>query len=42
RKMMTLLSSSSNGVTEATERLLDRVIKTETNEEFLSTLSKEM
>ncbi|MBT3362904.1 MAG: transcription termination factor Rho [Chloroflexi bacterium] len=41
RKMMSLLSSNANGTAEATERLLERLAKTKTNEEFLNTLSKE-
>ncbi|MFC1998621.1 transcription termination factor Rho [Chloroflexota bacterium] len=42
RKMMSLLNSNANGTAEATERLLERLSKTETNEEFLTTLSKEV
>jgi transcription termination factor Rho len=42
RKMMSLLNSNANGSAEATERLLERLSKTKTNEEFLSTLSKEV
>jgi len=41
RKMMSLLNSNANGTAEATERLLERMSKTQTNEEFLTTLSKE-
>ena len=42
RKMMSLLNSNANGAAEATERLLERMSKTQTNEEFLTTLSKEV
>jgi transcription termination factor Rho len=42
RKMMSLLSSNANGTAEAIERLLERLSKTQTNEEFLATLSKEV
>jgi len=42
RKMMSLLTSNANGTAEATERLLERMSKTQTNDEFLATLSKEV
>ena len=42
RKMMSLLSTNANGTAEAIERLLERLSKTQTNEEFLTTLSKEV
>ena len=42
RKMMSLLNSNANGTAEATERLLERLSKTQTNEEFLASLSKEV
>jgi len=41
RKMMSLLNSNANGTAEAIERLLERLSKTNTNEEFLTTLGKE-
>jgi len=41
RKMMSLLNSNANGTAEAIERLLERMSNTQTNEEFLTTLSKE-
>jgi transcription termination factor Rho len=41
RKMMSLLNANANGSAEATERLLERLSKTQTNEEFLTTLGKE-
>ena len=42
RKMMSLLGTNANGTAEAAERLLARMRKTQTNEEFLGTLSKEI
>ena len=42
RRMANLVASSSQSPTEATERVLERLAKTPSNAEFLSTLSKEM
>ena len=41
RRIVNMLEDSPNS-TEATERLLDRLAKTQTNAEFLATLSKDM
>src|SRR4030043_30936 len=42
RRIVTMLAEDSPNNTEATERLLDRLAKTQTNAEFLATLSKDM
>ena len=42
RRMTALLASSGTDVSEATERLLERLSKTKTNTEFLASLSREM
>lgn len=42
RKMMALLNSNATGSAEAIERVLERLSKTETNEEFLATLNREI
>ncbi|HEX75605.1 MAG TPA: transcription termination factor Rho [Dehalococcoidia bacterium] len=42
RRIVNMLAEDSTNHTEATERLLDRLAKTQTNAEFLATLSKEM
>ena len=39
RRMMSMLSSSGASQTEPTERLLDRLSRTKTNEEFLESLA---
>ncbi len=41
RRMMSLVNSNSQNSTEATERILERLAKTPTNAEFLSTLTRE-
>jgi transcription termination factor Rho len=40
RRMMSMIASNANNPSEATERLLDRLGKTNNNAEFLMTLSK--
>ena len=40
RRMMSMIASNAQNPSEATERLLDRLSRTSTNEEFLTTLSK--
>jgi len=40
RRMMSMIASNANNPSEATERLLDRLSKTNNNAEFLMTLSK--
>jgi transcription termination factor Rho len=40
RRMMSMIASNAQNPSEATERLLDRLGRTSTNEEFLATLSK--
>ncbi len=40
RRMMSMIASNSSNPSEATERLLDRLARTSSNAEFLSTLSK--
>jgi transcription termination factor Rho len=40
RRMMSMIASNAQNPSEATERLLDRLGRTSTNEEFLQTLSK--
>jgi transcription termination factor Rho len=40
RRMMSMIASNAQNPSEATERLLDRLSRTSTNEEFLATLSK--
>jgi transcription termination factor Rho len=42
RRIVNMLAEDSPNNTEATERLLDRLAKTQTNAEFLATLSKDM
>jgi transcription termination factor Rho len=43
RRMVQMISANSpSGSSEATERLLDRMSRTETNEEFLTTLKQEV
>jgi transcription termination factor Rho len=42
RRMANLVASNSQSPTEATERVLERLAKTQSNAEFLATLSKEM
>ena len=41
RRMITLVSANSMNPTEATERVLERLTKTSSNDEFLATLAKE-
>ncbi|MFC1931135.1 transcription termination factor Rho [Chloroflexota bacterium] len=41
RRMVAMISSDSNNLVEATERILDRLRKTKTNAEFLENLNKE-
>ncbi len=40
RRMMSMIASNASNPSEATERLLDRLSRTNTNAEFLATLSK--
>jgi transcription termination factor Rho len=42
RRMMSMIGGNSPNATEATERLLERMSRTTTNEEFLATLKDEM
>jgi transcription termination factor Rho len=42
RRMMAAISSNSPNPTEATERLLERIARSQTNEEFLATLKQEV
>jgi transcription termination factor Rho len=42
RRMMSMIGSNSPNPTEATERLLERLSRTKTNAEFLTTLKDEM
>ncbi len=42
RRMVNLVSGSSASLTEATERVLERLAKTKDNAEFLATLAREM
>jgi transcription termination factor Rho len=42
RRIVNMLAEDSPNNTEATERLLDRLAKTQTNAEFLATLSKDV
>jgi transcription termination factor Rho len=42
RRIVNMLAEDTPNSTEATERLLDRLAKTQTNAEFLATLSKDM
>jgi transcription termination factor Rho len=42
RRMMAMIASNSPNPTESTERLLERMARTKTNEEFLMTLKDEM
>ncbi len=42
RRMAAMISSNSPNQTEATERIIDRLSRTSSNEEFLQTLTKEM
>jgi len=41
RRMVSIIASDSTNLTEATERVLERLRKTETNAEFLASLGKE-
>ena len=41
RRMVSMISSDSSNLVEATERILDRLRKTKTNAEFLTDLNKE-
>jgi transcription termination factor Rho len=41
RRLVSMLSASATGPTEATERVLDRLTRTKTNAEFLATLRSE-
>jgi len=41
RRMMSMVAADSVNFTEVTERIIDRLRKTETNAEFLATLNKE-
>jgi transcription termination factor Rho len=42
RRIVSMLAGDSDSSTSATERLLDRLAKTQTNAEFLATLSKDV
>ncbi len=42
RRMLSLVKSNSTSSTEATEKLLERLARTSTNQEFLTTLTKEV
>ncbi len=42
RRMVAMISSDSNNLVEATERILERLRKSKTNKEFLANLNKEM
>ena len=42
RRMVGMITSGSMEATEATEKVMERMTKTATNEEFLSTLTKGM
>ncbi|MBI3977239.1 MAG: hypothetical protein HY331_03545 [Chloroflexi bacterium] len=42
RRMVQMIASNSPNPSEATERLLERLSKTSSNREFLSTLTREM
>ena len=42
RRIVSMIAEDSSNPTEATERVLDRLSKTQTNAEFLTTLSKEI
>ncbi|MFQ5860947.1 MAG: transcription termination factor Rho [Dehalococcoidia bacterium] len=42
RRMISMLAADSVNPTEATERAMERLTKTKSNDEFLATLSKEM
>lgn len=42
RRMVGMIATDSQNAAEATERILDRMRKTKTNAEFLSTLNREM
>ena len=42
RRMTAMISQNSPNQLEATERLLERIARTSTNEEFLSTLKTEL
>ncbi len=42
RRMTAMIASNSPNPTESTERLLERLVRTSTNEEFLQTLKNEM
>jgi transcription termination factor Rho len=40
RRMVSMISSNAGGPTESTERVIERLVKTKNNDEFLSTLTK--
>ena len=42
RRIIGMLADDSKGNTDATERVVDRLVKTQTNAEFLATLSKDI
>ena len=42
RRMVSMITSGSMESTEATEKVLDRLSRTKTNKEFLTTLTKDM
>ena len=42
RRMVSMISSNSNNLAEATERVLDRLAKSKSNAEFLATLNQEI
>jgi transcription termination factor Rho len=42
RRVVSMIDSDSTNHGEATQRILERLVKTKNNAEFLATLSKEM
>jgi transcription termination factor Rho len=42
RRMVSMISSNTNNLIEATERIIERLSKTKSNAEFLANLSREM
>ncbi len=42
RRMVTMIGSDSNNLVDTTDRVIERLSKTKTNEEFLTNLNKEM
>jgi transcription termination factor Rho len=42
RRMVSMVSATANNPTEATERVLERMVKTTNNAEFLATLNREV